>query len=892
MQRPPSNRRSPPPQLKACTDLLDEGAKRRISLCSPSYPFESPALKGQREYTLWEVAGDPYMRSASALIVESWVRDTVVPYLQSSRPAPLPDYACGKPLLDVYHVAVHHYWLHEIRGQDALAANMLHASRKILETFLAERDRSTAYRPLQQPRGQYRHPQQMFTGPAMRQTSQKRDNRDWDDPKDRCKVPKHEPVDGQAFKYPQPFDLGRTSPGSSSGSYASSVSSFQSSTSASCFDHYGDIVSRDAARGEHLEPRPTPLYDEHCKGNVKKEDRRPNLRWPDSDPTKPPAFRAPLARYPPIWSQTRQEVCESFEWFRSYQGGVYFINDIAKGYLLSAFGAKRDAFHHGGKLIISHGGGRAESVHSEKGKYTLKEAEDQQASDKSVRALMKTYKERRPIALIIDDRYPLFPLDLASKNVTYVVLGFYMIVHAWAEYQVGSGEDKSIVKFKFAFQWCEGQGEPWWTSPTGMPATPPDGSKLETTRPEKVEEAEVGLPWNGADDETSMKCKQCQEYSPHVYKVSWACLNPACVVFWRIKGTDIRMPEELEYQVDFLSLRKPTYLPIGYDSLRPPRVTERDDGITTSVAFTKGYHCTECGRLSCRTEWKHWKCNTPGCEKVYRVAPRMHAANEFCFAPVSSSNKFDTEWIERNCGLTRKPLRSFAIGTKGAIGQIQTIVLPRGRGFLHHIRSNSPSSKILANDIFDQYQKDANEGDLKFRRWPMRAHKCRGALLTNYFSHNAGVPYHYVGGTENTVPFDEAPESVLQARSLIKSRVADSLKKDVDFNEVLTAAYMEKQKMAFHSDDEKGLGPLVAGLSLGSPAFMHFKLMKKYSKNGDHKRILASFILRHGDVMVMEGAGVQEYYEHTVVPTNFRIAATARFISPGFEHTQVKPIRA
>lgn len=72
-------------------------------------------------------------------------------------------------------------------------------------------------------------------------------------------------------------------------------------------------------------------------------------------------------------------------------------------------------------------------MHSEKGKYTLKEAEDQQATDKSVRALMKTYKERRPIALVIDDRYPLFPLDLASKDVTYAVLGFYMIVHAWGE---------------------------------------------------------------------------------------------------------------------------------------------------------------------------------------------------------------------------------------------------------------------------------------------------------------------------------------------------------------------------------------------------------------------------------------------------------------------------
>jgi hypothetical protein len=156
-----------------------------------------------------------------------------------------------------------------------------------------------------------------------------------------------------------------------------------------------------------------------------------------------------------------------------------------------------------------------------------------------------------------------------------------------------------------------------------------------------------------------------------------------------------------------------------------------------------------------RTEWKHWKCNTPGCEKVYRVAPRMHAANEFCFAPVSSSNKFDFEWIDRNCGkilsasriptlltsnrsyktttqmLCNRDKRSNWTDPDHCLAKRQVSESIRNsmklvtnyfcRGFLHHIRSNAPSSKILANEIFDRYQQDANEGDLKFRRWPMRA---------------------------------------------------------------------------------------------------------------------------------------------------------------------------
>jgi hypothetical protein len=64
----------------------------------------------------------------------------------------------------------------------------------------------------------------------------------------------------------------------------------------------------------------------------------------------------------------------------------------------------------------------------------------------------------------------------------YVVLGFYRIAHAWgnvfwspgsltasslfsfiaAESQSASNERGRVVRYKFAFQWCESQGEPWW----------------------------------------------------------------------------------------------------------------------------------------------------------------------------------------------------------------------------------------------------------------------------------------------------------------------------------------------------------------------------------------------------------------------------------------------
>ena len=105
----------------------------------------------------------------------------------------------------------------------------------------------------------------------------------------------------------------------------------------------------------------------------------------------------------------------------------------------------------------------------------VQSADDQLVQDKSVRALVATYKLKRPLVLLIDDKYTLFPYDLSTKDVTYAVLGLYTITHVWgqsslwmlyvvrilkrisAEYQPAHNERGCVVRYKFAFQWCEGQ---------------------------------------------------------------------------------------------------------------------------------------------------------------------------------------------------------------------------------------------------------------------------------------------------------------------------------------------------------------------------------------------------------------------------------------------------
>ncbi|RDB24732.1 hypothetical protein Hypma_007651 [Hypsizygus marmoreus] len=599
-----------------------------------------------------------------------------------------------------------------------------------------------------------------------------------------------------------------------------------------------------------------------------------------------PQYKPPLSKLPPIWAQSRQEVCESFEWFRSYQGGVYYSRNVVKGYLLSAFCSCRDRYLHDGRLIISHGGGRAESVHSRQGQSVTQPAEDQLAQDKSVRALLSNYRQSRPLVLLIDDKYALFPYDLGASDVTYAVLGFYTITHAWAEHQPTNNDRGYVVRYKFSFQWCDGQGEPWWVADQAhdmeidepMDAIPaPPSAPVSFPEPLKIQEYNmVDIAPSKPDDVYSI-CHHCLEKTPQVYQDGWACLNATCDRFWITHGGYF-LPNSphLRYNEQFTRLSTLYRLPHNLRDLRPNPPESTPDTVNTTYAYTRGWHCRKCGRLSCRDKWEDWEC--ANCHITKGVPGRIRSPKEFWAQKIPVS--FLDHYIRKSSGIIQQPSRLFSHGR--GMGQVQSFILPDGRGRIHHIQSVTPLGNLDTDKIFREYQEQASAAELKFRRWPMRSHKCRGPLLTNYFSQNSGEPYQYVGGTANTVPFSEAPSAVVNARDLIQTRIYQALEISSDFNEVLSAAYMERQKMAFHSDSEPGLGPLVAGLSMGSPALMHFRVHHKHQRKEEIERkvIVMTFVLRHGDVLVMDGHGVQDYYEHTVVPTNFRIAATARRISP------------
>ncbi|KAL8276751.1 hypothetical protein RQP46_010860 [Phenoliferia psychrophenolica] len=90
--------------------------------------------------------------------------------------------------------------------------------------------------------------------------------------------------------------------------------------------------------------------------------------------------------------------------------------------------------------------------------------------------------------------------------------------------------------------------------------------------------------------------------------------------------------------------------------------------------------------------------------------------------------------------------------------------------------------------------------------------------------------------------------------------------------------------MNFHDDGERGLGPVVATLSLGGDATLSFrkkdtgKLASKGSRRPSRK--LLTLKLRHGDITIMEGEAVQRLYEHGVeIDGKLRFAATCRKIS-------------
>jgi hypothetical protein len=158
-------------------------------------------------------------------------------------------------------------------------------------------------------------------------------------------------------------------------------------------------------------PSPRPVQQPKKKQKVKVEEIIPV-------PPKPQPIGKPL-----VWADTRQELCEGVPYFRAYQSGIYFRSDLARGYLLDAFGAERDFI--GSHVVISHGyaylakrpndarGGRS-SIDPSTNIRSL--AGSQLSTDRGVSALLSNWRTETPIVLIVGSRCSASPVP--STNIS------------------------------------------------------------------------------------------------------------------------------------------------------------------------------------------------------------------------------------------------------------------------------------------------------------------------------------------------------------------------------------------------------------------------------------------------------------------------------------------
>ncbi|CCX16891.1 Similar to hypothetical protein [Tuber melanosporum Mel28]; acc. no. XP_002836842 [Pyronema omphalodes CBS 100304] len=537
---------------------------------------------------------------------------------------------------------------------------------------------------------------------------------------------------------------------------------------------------------------------------------------------------------PSIWAEMRQELCEAFPFFRSYQGGLYCHNGVARGVLLDSVASDRDIC--GDRVIVTHSGGKS-TQNAETGVRSL--AEDQTVDDVRIKALRNNLLCKFPIAIVVGDKYTSIETRVPHR---YNVLDWFKVTHAWAEKDSFSG----LIRWKFRYEKLDFQRTGWWARAEAVP------NKLCI-----LEDI----------------CRACGKQFPHVYRNSFICFNAQCPAFFKLRDHGYKDADnvDLQYTEEFLNAETPGWehfskppTDLNPETFSLPVVDGKVDLDFVSRKAWKGWCCSRCGRLNSKNFWNRWQCANTACSytftaRVTRVFTPLDLADDH--RPLYTGYPIIEDEFSPEIGMHRSTREGYTV---------MTYDLPRGGRVTHMVANLSANAQAGGADwLLMEYQ----TAGIPFERYLMNV--AGGTSYTAHYTHNVGAQYKYVA-SQPTVTFEEAHPVVRAACDLLKGRV-NWMHPEVDFNEILSVGYLEDQAMNYHQDGEKGLGPTVASISLGCPAEMCFRVKK--TGNGKISKPCLKLMLHHGDIMIMHGADIQRVYEHAAKPLGkFRIAATARWI--------------
>ncbi|TGZ78296.1 hypothetical protein EX30DRAFT_162605 [Ascodesmis nigricans] len=513
-----------------------------------------------------------------------------------------------------------------------------------------------------------------------------------------------------------------------------------------------------------------------------------------------------------------------------------------------------------GQIIISHCGGKSAEVDDSNERALI---DDQFKDDNPVRCMLNNWQYKQPIVMIMGSKCPTSPTKMPHR---YQVLDWFMITHAWTEPDPFSGH----VRFKYRFEKVGLQESSWW-APQGMP-----GKNEEYLPAVAIEERE---------------CATCNKKSPRIYEEGFLCIHSTCQQFWKLDGQSAA--HNLHYTQQFLRARHP--VPPNY--VVPSPLAPSIDGLlldrnaelgNAHRDFWKGIVCPACGNCCARTSWKGWVCTCGysrevGFHVTYTASQlREPHRDRYVGAPIPAiNNRYNI------------PVK---VETNGATTIVRYDLGPAVGTVIHVQNSDELNKKLGMDELLQRYQ----DPELPFKRGQVTT-MC-GTSYTRNFALNCGAAYHYVVD-QDTVKMEDAPVVVQNVLSMLNEQVGKLCPGHRDFNEVLSLAYLEDMRMNYHTDDEVGLGPVVASLSLGAPARMGFRFRAGWKQNklchfpgldvDDVKSGIPQFsvTLNHGDLLIMDGAGIQRYWEHSLTRVEglFRIAATGRYIDPDTHEAASRP---
>ncbi|KAK4502143.1 hypothetical protein PRZ48_005566 [Zasmidium cellare] len=587
-----------------------------------------------------------------------------------------------------------------------------------------------------------------------------------------------------------------------------------------------------------------------------------------------PIDSKPLPRgQPEVWADSRQALCETLPYFKSYNSGCYSNGGHVYSFLLDGVGSSGGSREYmDPDVVVARAGG---SLGMNKfGQYVQKE--DHIMADPQVQSVLNNITLQNPLVVIGGNRHEGAVCKLPHR---YNVLDWYMPTDVWGEKTLGMG-GKVYITIKYRFERLKGEKKAWHAPEERLVSD---------------EDKQVAGPL------LRKECGHCHKQCPQVYLLGWMCLNPGCDQFWHHNGRDAPYGA-LHWNPAFLLDRTPWAVgeePYGLRLPVPDVGNFIGDNLTEINSH--GICCPACGRCSSRRLFKGWKCDNPACtyEKFPRHmpvrVPMLHKAMEITGdGPTLSRNKhadgvnMEVSYHERF--------------------KAYKYTVPGVNGSFTHLVSNGKINREPGgpDDMFQAIQDQDNpEMDLHLERRRFRGAKMSGnkaeekkamknskrqssskqnetldsidqtttvddttmmepnqldeSLLQaaetdeptadqtidivkdgdmmKAYSMNYGMPYKFVASGASK-PFTDSPWPVRAVRADLNwaSQTFLPAADHVEFNEELIFAYLEYQKLEYHDDGEEGLGPRIATMSLGGKANMYLRMKQKhymgYSKTG------------------------------------------------------------